>query len=50
MLETGIMTFIVNRQGEVYKKDLGDDTALNSASIQEYVLDDTWKLTSDEEE
>ena len=47
---TGIMTFIVNQQGKVYEKDLGDDTALKSASIQEYDLDDTWKLTRDEEE
>ena len=47
---TGIMTFIVNQQGRIYEKDLGDDTALESASIQEYDLDDTWKLTKDEEE
>jgi hypothetical protein len=47
---TGIMTFVVNQQGKVYEKDLGDDTALKSAGIQEYDLDDTWKLTKDEEE
>lgn len=47
---TGIMTFIVNQQGRIYEKDLGDDTALKSAAIQEYDLDDTWKLSKDEEE
>ncbi|MEZ5832083.1 MAG: DUF2950 domain-containing protein [Dongiaceae bacterium] len=46
---TGIMTFIVNQQGKVYEQDLGDDTALKAAAIQEYDLDDTWKLAKDEE-
>jgi hypothetical protein len=41
---TGIMTFIVNQQGKVYERDLGDDTALKAAMIQEYNLDDTWAL------
>jgi hypothetical protein len=44
---TGIMTFIVNQQGMVYEKDLGDDTALKAAVIQEYDLDDSWKLTEE---
>lgn len=44
---TGIMTFIVNQQGKVYEKDLGDDTALKAAAIQEYDLDDSWKLTEE---
>ena len=47
---TGIMTFMVNQQGRVYEKDLGDDTQIKAAAIQEYDLDDTWKLTKDEEE
>jgi hypothetical protein len=47
---TGIMTFIVNQQGKVYEKDLGEDTAMKAASIQEYDLDDTWTLSKDEEE
>ena len=44
---TGIMTFIVNQQGKVYEKDLGEDTALKGAVIQEYDLDDTWHLTKE---
>jgi len=44
---TGIMTFIVNQQGKVYEKDLGDDTALKAAMIQEYNLDDGWKLSQE---
>jgi hypothetical protein len=44
---TGIMTFIVNQQGKIYEKDLGDDTALKAATIQEYNLDDGWKLTQE---
>lgn len=47
---TGIMTFIVNQQGQVYEKDLGEDTALKAAAIQEYDLDNTWKPSKDEAE
>jgi hypothetical protein len=39
---TGIMTFIVNQQGRVYERDLGDDTDVKAAAIQEYNLDDNW--------
>ena len=45
---TGIMTFIVNQQGKVYEQDLGDDTNLKAAAIQDYNLDDKWKLSKDE--
>jgi hypothetical protein len=47
---TGIMTFMVNQQGRVYEKDLGEDTAIAAAAIQEYDLDSSWKPTKDEEE
>jgi hypothetical protein len=40
--ETGVMTFVVSQQGKVYQKDLGDDTALAAAAIQEYNPDDSW--------
>ena len=47
---SGIMTFMVNQQGKVYEKDLGDDTEVKAAAIQEYDLDSSWKLSKDEEE
>ncbi len=34
--ETGIMSFIIGRQGFVYERDLGPDTAKTAASIQQY--------------
>ena len=40
--ETGVMTFIVSHQGKVYEKDLGDDTALAPAAIQDYNPDESW--------
>jgi hypothetical protein len=46
---TGVMTFIVNQQGKVYEQDLGDDTEVKAAAIQEYDLDDKWKLSKDED-
>jgi hypothetical protein len=47
---TGIMTFIVNQQGKVYQKDLGEDTDLAAAALQSYDLDSTWTLTKDKGE
>jgi hypothetical protein len=47
---TGIMTFIVNQQGRVYQKDLGDDTDLAAAALQSYDLDSSWALTKDTDE
>ena len=44
---TGIMTFIVNQQGKIYQKDLGEDTDLAAAALQSYDLDATWALTKD---
>ena len=40
--ETGIMTFMINREGIVYEQDLGPDTAQIAASIQEYNPDEHW--------
>jgi hypothetical protein len=44
---TGVMTFIVNRAGIVYQKDLGPDTARLAAAYSEYDPDDTWTPVSD---
>jgi hypothetical protein len=41
---TGVMTFIVNQSGKVYEADLGDDTELSAASIQQFDLDDDWSV------
>ena len=40
--ETGIMTFMITREGIVYEQDLGPDTAKIAASIQEYNPDEDW--------
>jgi len=45
--ETGVMTFVVSQQGKVYQKDLGEDTALAAAAIQEYNPDDSWTLVKE---
>jgi hypothetical protein len=44
---TGIMTFLVNHQGKVYERDLGEDTTLEAAAIQEYNLDSSWRLAQE---
>jgi hypothetical protein len=40
--ETGIMTFMISREGVVYEHDLGPDTVKLAASIQEYNPDGYW--------
>ena len=40
--DSGIMTFIVSRDGVVYQKDLGTQTASVAASIAEYNSSDGW--------
>ena len=41
---TGVMTFITSQSGKVYEADLGDDTELAAAAIQQFDLDDDWSV------
>jgi len=41
---SGVMTFIVNQEGKVYQKNLGEKTADLAATIPEYDPDDSWKI------
>ena len=40
---TGVMTFIVNQQGKVYQKNLGEKTTNLARKIDAYDPDETWK-------
>lgn len=44
---SGVMTFMCNHNGKVYEKDLGPDSDLIAAGIDEYNPDDSWKLTEE---
>ena len=39
---SGVMTFIVNQDGVVFQKDLGEDTEAAVAAIDAYDPDSTW--------
>ena len=39
---SGVMTFLVNQDGVVFQKDLGEDTAIAVESIQSFDPDGTW--------
>ena len=41
-LDSGIMTFIMNREGVVYQRDLGPRTSELAASMKEYNPSDDW--------
>ena len=43
--QSGIMTFMVNQQGRVYQKDLGEKTAKTAAKIKAYDPDKTWTIS-----
>jgi hypothetical protein len=45
--KSGVMTFVVNSNGKVYQKDLGEKTAELAKAITEYDPDDTWSLVKD---
>lgn len=40
---SGVMTFIVNHDGEVFSKDLGPETATAAGKIQTFDPDSTWR-------
>ena len=45
--ETGVMTFMVNQQGKVYQKDLGEKTSEAVQSITAYDPDKSWTPSQD---
>jgi Protein of unknown function (DUF2950) len=45
--DLGVMTFIVNQQGKVYQKDLGEKTDEIVKNMKAYDPDPTWKPSRD---
>jgi hypothetical protein len=45
---SGIMSFIVNQDGVVYQRDLGEDTASAAAGIEVFDPDDAWTIVESE--
>jgi hypothetical protein len=46
--ESGIMTFIVNQDGTVFQKNLGEETVKIAAKIKEYDPGSDWSVVNDE--
>lgn len=46
---SGIMTFIVNQDGIVWQRDLGDETAAEASKIQQFNPDSNWTPIPSEE-
>jgi len=47
---SGIMTFMVNQDGVVYEKDLGDETAKLAPAIRSFDPDKSWKKVPEEDQ
>ena len=45
--ESGVMTFIVNQQGRVRQRDLGEDTAKIARKLNAYDPDPSWNVSAD---
>ena len=45
---SGVMTFIVNQDGIVYQKDLGNKTEALGKIVHEYNPDSSWSKTEEE--
>ncbi|MGH7941731.1 MAG: DUF2950 domain-containing protein [Limisphaerales bacterium] len=46
--QSGVMTFIVNQDGQVYQRNFGEKTPRNASRIKEYNPDSRWQLVHDE--
>jgi hypothetical protein len=46
--QSGIMTFIVNQDGKIYERNLGDKTCHVAAALKEYNPDNDWTPVKDE--
>jgi hypothetical protein len=44
---SGIMTFMVNQEGVIYEKDLGEDTAVLTFQISLFDPDPSWQKCQD---
>jgi len=47
---SGVMTFIVDEDGMVYQKDLGEKTAVLARAMKEYNPDSTWQRAEGQQE
>jgi len=45
---SGVMTFIVNQDGTVYQKDLGEKTGALGKAMQEYNPDSSWRKAEEQ--
>ena len=45
---SGVMTFIVNENGVVYQKDLGEKTEALGKAMREYNPDSSWSKAEEE--
>lgn len=46
---SGIMTFIINHEGDIYEKDLGEGTARTASQMTSFNPDHTWRKVVDTE-
>ena len=47
--QSGIMTFIINQQGKVFERNLGEKTTELAAAITEYNPDKNWTHVKEQE-
>jgi hypothetical protein len=48
--QSGVMTFIVNQDGKVYQRDLGEHSWRIAGALKDYNPDKEWTLVEDQGE
>ena len=46
---SGVMSFMINQDGQVYEKNLGPDTATQAARVKAFNPDATWRMVAENE-
>jgi hypothetical protein len=46
--QSGVMTFIVNQQGQVFQRNLGEKTSRIAGEMDEYNPDGEWTLVTED--
>ncbi|MNC64011.1 hypothetical protein D3C75_1141790 [compost metagenome] len=48
--ETGVMSFMISHDGQVFEKDLGPDSEKLAQAMKRFDPDDSWKEVPDDQE
>ena len=48
--DTGVMSFMISHEGEVFEKDLGPDSEKQALAMKRFDPDDSWQVVTPEQQ